>query len=456
MIRPKEAPMRTRLGLLWIAIAAWALSGCTVPDAAMEAQTLERRTASLGEPVGDYPSWHERAVLYLTNRSRTEPDAFHPTDPYPPTAPLRWDHALSQAARFHAARISEDGCWCEDHSSCCALEGQGEGVRCLDGPQACGVTTAGDRVARFSPAFSGENMAHGYASPMAVIDGWTHSPGHWENMNSGHTLLGIGRVGDAWVQDFGSGGSNARTPQDGIHFSDGQQTVFGMTYWQAGTGGPQSIMAIVNGECLPLNLAYGTPELGAFEITKTLDPGCHRYYFFVRDGSGADHVYPSVGSFGAKGAGDAECPFYVQSRPADDCSPAGESCETGHTRPCYTGDFGTQDIGVCQSGVERCVAKQWTGECRGEVGPGQEAAICDGIDDDCDGEVDEECIREEDVATGTEPDMGLMEQEMAPSFDKLQDEGCTIIGLRRDIGFFQVWFIVGLCGLLRRRCVERS
>jgi uncharacterized protein (TIGR03382 family) len=375
-----------------------------------------------------YPTWAERVVLYLTNRARTEPDAFNPDEPYEPSAPLIFDLELAKAARFHARHIVDASCFCEDHSSCCALERNGEDVSCSGPVSGCGAMTADARVALWSASYSGENMAQGYMSPQAAVEGWIFSSGHWQNMNNpAHGELGAGNHQTAWVQDFGSGG----TPEvigDGIHFSQGQGTTFATTYYQRGTGGPQSALVIVDGECHELDLAYGVAEHGAFETTVTLEPGCHRYYFHFTDGSGEDHTYPSFGSLGV-GVGE-ECPLFLETRPADTCSPSGQTCMTGDTRACYTGPFGTRDIGICESGVERCVGGQWTGECRLEVQPEAEETCDNSLDDDCDGEVDEECQPDQDVGVS---DAGNFEADagspaMNPGAADDDERGCSTVG----------------------------
>jgi hypothetical protein len=61
---------------------------------------------------------------------------------------------------------------------------------------------------------------------------------------------------------------------------------------------------------------------------------------------------------------------------------AGTSCTSGETRPC-----GPAAIGVCQPGAFRCINGVFETTCSGQVTASDET--CNGLDDDCDGEVDD-------------------------------------------------------------------
>ncbi|MBQ8432591.1 MAG: SafA/ExsA family spore coat assembly protein [Clostridia bacterium] len=52
---------------------------------------------------------------------------------------------------------------------------------------------------------AGENIAKGYATPRAVVDGWMNSSGHRANiLNASYTHIGVGYVSDGryWTQMF--------------------------------------------------------------------------------------------------------------------------------------------------------------------------------------------------------------------------------------------------------------
>jgi uncharacterized protein YkwD len=72
----------------------------------------------------------------------------------------------------------------------------------------------GERAARqgYSSSFIGENIAAGYSTPKAVVEGWMNSPGHKANiLGVDYTEIGVGYAysssssyGAYWTAVFGS------------------------------------------------------------------------------------------------------------------------------------------------------------------------------------------------------------------------------------------------------------
>jgi len=86
---------------------------------------------------------------------------------------------------------------------------------------------------------------------------------------------------------------------------------------------------------------------------------------------------------------------------------------------CYTGPAGTLGVGVCAAGAQTCDAQgEPVGVCEGEVTPGVEACDVTGVDEDCDGEVNEQdagCCGDGQVTFGEVCDDGNADP----------DDGCT-------------------------------
>ncbi len=79
----------------------------------------------------------------------------------------------------------------------------------------------------------------------------------------------------------------------------------------------------------------------------------------------------------------------------------GCGCEVGTTQPCFVGDPAHAGKGICAMGSQTCVTRSTSNEftmnvwdeCVGSGSPGFE--ICDGLDNDCNGSVDDGCSCEE-------------------------------------------------------------
>ena len=66
-------------------------------------------------------------------------------------------------------------------------------------------------------------------------------------------------------------------------------------------------------------------------------------------------------------------------------------CGSDDQRPCYTGPSASAGVGTCKAGTQVCTEDGSWGACREEIVPSLER--CNGLDDDCDGEIDEELLR---------------------------------------------------------------
>jgi hypothetical protein len=80
-----------------------------------------------------------------------------------------------------------------------------------------------------------------------------------------------------------------------------------------------------------------------------------------------------------------------------DSVPSGP-CDPGDTVSCYNGQDGTKGVGPCQEGKSTCDPSGAWGPCTGEVVPAGESCS-DGVDNNCNGTVDEDEDRDGDGIT---------------------------------------------------------
>ncbi|MFC6077332.1 CAP domain-containing protein [Microbispora bryophytorum] len=147
----------------------------TVPSTAPAASPSASASPTSGSAVG---TAIENEVVRLTNVEREKAGC----------GPLKHDARLRSAAYAHSADMSAKNYF--DHTS-------KDGRSFADRITATGYTWRA----------AAENIAKGYGTAQAVVQGWMNSPGHRQNiLNCNYTDIGVGYVaagGPYWTQDFG-------------------------------------------------------------------------------------------------------------------------------------------------------------------------------------------------------------------------------------------------------------
>lgn len=86
---------------------------------------------------------------------------------------------------------------------------------------------------------------------------------------------------------------------------------------------------------------------------------------------------------------DNDCDGTVDENDSGDCTCTDLDDKGGeNTKSCYTGSPDTRNKGICHDGKQTCEENAWQ-QCKDFALPAHE--ICDGLDNNCNGEVDEEC-----------------------------------------------------------------
>lgn len=124
-------------------------------------------------------------LLQLVNRARAK--GCKCGDSYYPAAPaLAWNTQLEAAALQHSTDMNK-----RNYFSHIGSDGTNGGMR---------IDRSGYKWTAYA-----ENIAAGYPTEQAVVEGWVQSPGHCKNlMDKAYKEMGVARAGNYWTLDFGS------------------------------------------------------------------------------------------------------------------------------------------------------------------------------------------------------------------------------------------------------------
>lgn len=166
-------------------------------DAAVDASAPDAATTDAGQVPNSTAcsaasSWSatwsgfEDEVLRLSNQYRTAGASCGGT-PYAAAPALRMNPALRCAARLHSRDMQLRNFFSHTNPDGVTFDKR--------------ITAAG-----YSWRTVGENIAAGYQTPTAVVQGWMQSTGHCQNiMNPAFTEIGVGFYDSyRWTQDFGT------------------------------------------------------------------------------------------------------------------------------------------------------------------------------------------------------------------------------------------------------------
>jgi hypothetical protein len=132
--------------------------------------------------------------------------------------------------------------------------------------------------------------------------------------------------------------------------------------------------------------------------------------FTATTGSGASTNAGGGGATGGGGAGGSTTTTTTMMA----------ECTDGQSRDCYTGPNGTEGVGACKGGKEKCKSGKWSGVCEGQVTPADKE-ICDGLDNDCNHQTDEGCK----CTDGTTQGCGIPKDLDKVGICKLGTQTCT-------------------------------
>jgi uncharacterized protein (TIGR03382 family) len=248
--------------------------------------------AGVGDPIDGHPSRSERDVHLWTNAARAapvafakdnarggcDPDHFEQRDP---VQPVRWHHGLGVVARQHSIDMSRVGELSHDSSDGTTM------VERIQGAYGTGKAFA-------------ENVGRGYVDGRTeVLEGWMCSDGHRHNLlDPRWDEAGLGEHQDWWTQDLGDGGGVPHPINVAYHEPAeprGGVSLWADTWSEHGDA-PDSVEAIVDGEVVAMDLAWGTVAQGIWVADTEGDGRCTPYYVEARWGEEVVR-WPEHGSY---------------------------------------------------------------------------------------------------------------------------------------------------------------
>jgi len=315
------------------------------------------------------------------------------------------------AQHLHDAQCFQHQTCCYLQNTGGVIECDSQGFTCTGGgcdhTPDCPGTPTFTRISMFGTSAVAENIAAGNSTAEATLCQWYFSSGHHDNMCSANRgSLGTGHYagsncyGSYWVQDFGSAALSDGLAS-GSHWGSSSTPTFGAAFYDPGASGPpQRAAVVIDGTCHSLSLEFGNDESATYAENIAVSSGCHAYYFLFESNGGTRYTYPTTGSY-LMGTGCGG--IYTTDQAGADCEGGTGTCTTGDSRSCYTGPAATQGVGACSDGTQSCVGGTW-GACQGETLPTTET--CNGADDDCNGTVDDPCDCTPGATQACGPDQG--------------------------------------------------
>jgi hypothetical protein len=322
---------RSRISALRRLIALTTLVVCSA--------SMRAATPWTGEPVNGFPSWSERLMLTLANRSRSSPSqelAGCPSGNCPDAGcyavqpPLGYDALLNHSSRFHSDEMFHQSYF--DHPSHCVLPGNIASIypASCNGSASCACNggTYYDPFARmglFGRSGYGEIIAVWsgqdpikiyylwmYEATTSASCGFTEQNGHRYLLLTTDGVVGFGNSDALYTGDFalntpatGKIASGAHDPQIG------PMVDFWANWYDA--AGPKSAALVLDGVAYPLTLERGSQTNGAWHTQlSNLGTSCHRYYYQFTDSTNTGLTFPGTGSYGV--GAPASCPDWSSSR----------------------------------------------------------------------------------------------------------------------------------------------